>query len=60
MSGVHTQDASQKHEDGVSAHTINTNDQYKCHIGQIVAGGREEQSASWEVLRRMRDRENNG
>lgn len=60
MSRVHAQGASQKHEDGVSARTINTNDQYKCHIGQIVAGGREEQRASWEVLGRMRDRENNG
>lgn len=60
MSRVHIQDASQKHEDGVSAHTINTDDQYKCHIGQIVAGGREEQRVFWEVLGRMRDRENDG
>lgn len=55
MSRVHPQDASQKHEDRVSAHTINTDDQYKCHIGQIVAGGREEQSVLF--LQRMGERE---
>ena len=58
MSRVHPQDASQKHEDRVSAHTINTDDQYKCHIGQIMAGGREEQRVfsscrEWERERKQ-------